>query len=76
VPGSREIVLCFWLTSIHAAANHTVSGVLVAWKIVLAVADTRGPQRLHDHRPSSSLHPVCPRHSEHQNPSGQRSHSK
>ena len=46
---------CFWLTISHAAANHTVSGVRVPWKIVPAVADTRRPQTPHDHRPSGSF---------------------
>jgi hypothetical protein len=31
----------FWLVRRQAAANQTVSGVRVRWKIVPAVADTR-----------------------------------
>jgi len=67
---------CFWLTIIHAAANQTVSGVRVPWKIVPAVADTRRPQRPHDHRPSGSFHATAERHSGQHKPSGQRSQSK
>ena len=67
---------CFWLTISHAAANHTVSGVRVPWKIVPAVADTRRPQTPHDHRPSGSFHAFVPRHSGQRNPSGHRSQSR
>jgi hypothetical protein len=36
----------------HAAANHTVSGVRVPWKMVPAVTDIRCWQRSHQNRPS------------------------
>jgi len=60
----------------HAAANQTVSGVRVPWKIVPAVADPRRPQPPHDHRPSASLQAVVASQSGQQNPSGQRSQSR
>lgn len=67
---------CFWLVICHPAANQTVNGVRVPWKIVPAVADTRRAQPPQDHRPSASLHAIVARHTGHQNPSGQRSQSR
>lgn len=60
----------------QAAANHTVRGVFVRWKIVPAVADILRRQPLHHHRPSFMRHPVPPPHAGQENPSGQRNQSK
>ena len=38
----------------HAASNHTVSGVLVPWKMVPAVTLTRRLQPPQEYRPSRS----------------------
>jgi hypothetical protein len=40
-----------WLVRCHAAANHTVSGVRVAWKMVPQVTETRWEQREQNDRP-------------------------
>ena len=46
------------LVMCQAAANQTVSGVLVRCKIVPAVTDTRRVQTPHDQRPASSRQPL------------------
>ena len=60
----------------QAAANHTVSGVRVSWKMVPAVRETRRRQPAHLRtRPFIShetTHPQCGQ----ANPSGQRSQSR
>ena len=52
------------LVRCHAAANHTVSGVRVPWKIVPAVAETRRSQPAQRHRRSGARHPLPAPHHE------------
>ena len=44
------------VTNRHAAANHTLNGVLVRRRIVPAVTERRNPHREHIERPSPSAH--------------------
>jgi hypothetical protein len=60
----------------QAAANHTVNGVRVSWKIVPAVRETRlrHPPQRHT-RPAATVVAVRPQFG-HTGPVGQRSQSK
>jgi hypothetical protein len=60
----------------HAAANQTVIGVRVSWKIVPAVTDTRRRHGSHQKRPSPSRHAREPWQRGQTKPEGQRSHSR
>jgi len=60
----------------HAAANHSVSGVLVACRTVPAVADTRRRQPRHLCRPSGNFQLPVSAQCGQTNPSGQRSKSR
>jgi hypothetical protein len=66
---------CFWLVICHAAANQTVSGVRVRWKIVPAVGEVCRPQLAHSRRPLLSSQPTRPPHTGQDQPPGQRSQS-
>jgi len=59
----------------HAASNHTVHGVVVSWKIIPAVTDTRRQHSRPRLRPSLPRPLRVPPHCEHTNPSGQRNQS-
>ena len=60
----------------QAAANHTVNGVRVSWKIVPAVRETRLPHPPQRHtRPAATVVAVRPQFG-HTGPVGQRSQSK
>ena len=64
------------LAKAQQAANQTVSGVLVRWKIVPAVTDVRCPHAVHIQRPSPVYQPPAESQSGQTNPFGHRSHSR
>ena len=67
---------CFWLTICHAAANHTVTGVRVSWKIVPAVRDTRRRQPAQRRTPPAISQPESQPQCGHLKPFGQRNQSR
>jgi hypothetical protein len=60
----------------QAAANQTVRGVRVPWKIVPVVTDTRHRHDAHQNRPSPIRQRPGVSHRGHTKPLGQRSHSR
>lgn len=75
-PRPRALTPPFWLVMCQAAANQTVRGVLVWWKTVPAVADTRRPHPPQDRRPSRSRQDTPEPQWGHTKPSRQRSQSR
>ena len=66
----------FCVVRFQAAADHTVSGVRVSWKIVSAVVDVRFEQTEQIQRPSPMHQPPAGEQSGHTKPSGHLSQSK
>lgn len=72
---SAEVPL-FEVARNQAAANQTVSGARVSWKIVPAVRDTRWRQPAQRHTDPAIALPLSSSQCGHTNPSGHRSQSR